>query len=256
MRFQDDDAFCRYVAGELAGLADVVAVALGGSRAAGTHRPDSDWDFGIYYRGNFSPDALRALGWAGEVCELGAWGGGVFNGGAWLEVDGRRVDVHYRDLNDVELRLAEAREGRFHIERLLFHLAGIPSYFVVAELARARVLHGELPKPEYPDALRQAAQRTWWNDARLHLAYAKAAHASRGHVVHVAGAIARATCEAAHAILASRGQWVTNEKTLLDDAGLRDADAWLTGLEPGRLVEAVDRVADNLAKAIAAAQAP
>jgi predicted nucleotidyltransferase len=27
-----------------------MAVALGGSRAAGTQRPDSDWDFSLYYR--------------------------------------------------------------------------------------------------------------------------------------------------------------------------------------------------------------
>jgi hypothetical protein len=49
----------------------------------------------------------------------------VFNGGAWLRVQGRPVDVHYRDLDDVEHQVAEAREGRFGIERLMFHLAGV-----------------------------------------------------------------------------------------------------------------------------------
>jgi predicted nucleotidyltransferase len=44
----------------------VRAVTLGGSRAAGTTRPDSDWDFAVYYRGTFSPDSLRALGWPGN----------------------------------------------------------------------------------------------------------------------------------------------------------------------------------------------
>jgi hypothetical protein len=32
---------------------------------------------------------------------------------AWLQVDGRRVDLHYRDLDDVEHWLAEAHVGRF-----------------------------------------------------------------------------------------------------------------------------------------------
>jgi len=265
MRFADDGAFCRYVADELARLPRVVAVALGGSRAAKTHRPDSDWDFAIYYRGDFSPASLRALGWAGEVSELGAWGGGVFNGGAWLEVDGRRVDVHYRDLNDVVRRVAEAREGRFHVERLLFHLAGIPSYIVVAELARAQVLHGVLPKPEYPEALRRAARAAWWGSAQLNLAYAKASHAPRGHVTDVAGAIARAACESAHAILAARGQWITNEKTLLEEAGLAGeageagasgVDAFLTGLSPHGLAEVIDRAAAWLANAVAASPEP
>ncbi|MEU1843426.1 nucleotidyltransferase domain-containing protein [Micromonospora sediminicola] len=39
----------------------VVAVALGGSRARGDHRPDSDWDLGLYYRGEPDLAALRAV---------------------------------------------------------------------------------------------------------------------------------------------------------------------------------------------------
>ena len=72
------------------------------SRALGTDTETSDWDFALYYRSNFDPDGLRALGFSGEVFDVGAWGGGVMNGGAWLTIEGRRVDVMYRDLNDVE----------------------------------------------------------------------------------------------------------------------------------------------------------
>ena len=134
-----DEEFADYVASRLAGLPGVLAVSLGGSRASGASRPDSDWDFAVYYRGRFDPGDLGALGWPGEVSAIGGWGGGVFNGGAWLRVEGRPVDVHYRDLDDVEHQIAEAREGRFRIERLMFHLAGIPTYVVVAELALHRV---------------------------------------------------------------------------------------------------------------------
>ncbi len=42
----------------LAELPGVVAVALGGSRALGTARLDSDWDIGLYYRGRFDPGPL------------------------------------------------------------------------------------------------------------------------------------------------------------------------------------------------------
>jgi predicted nucleotidyltransferase len=136
-----DIAFARRIADGLRAVPGVTAVALGGSRAAGTHRPDSDWDFSLYYRGQFEPDDLRRTGWPGQIFPLGGWGGGVFNGGAWLRVDGTPVDIHYRDLNDVEFRLAEARDGRFRIERLPFHLAGIPTYIVVAELAVHVVLY-------------------------------------------------------------------------------------------------------------------
>jgi hypothetical protein len=247
----DDGGFLAYVTERLAALPHVEAVALGGSRATGTHRAGSDWDLAVYYRGAFSPDDVRALGWPGEVFELGGWGGGVFNGGAWLTVRDRRVDVHYRDLDDVGHHLAEAREGRFGIERLLFHLAGIPTYVVVAELAINRVLHGDLPRPEYPEALRRSAPPRWRGEAAATLGYARGAHAARGHLIECAGAIATAAAQTAHAVLAARGRWVTNEKTLLDQAGLRGIDRILTALTPGpeALTAAIDETATALERA-------
>jgi Polymerase beta, Nucleotidyltransferase len=38
------------------------AVNLGGSRARGDFRPDSDWDFAVYYRGEIDPRPLEELG--------------------------------------------------------------------------------------------------------------------------------------------------------------------------------------------------
>jgi predicted nucleotidyltransferase len=254
MRFSDLD-FAHHVAGYLAALPTVEAVALGGSRAAGTHRVDSDWDFAVYYRGPFDPAHLRAAGWPGEISEVGGWGGGVFNGGAWLSVDERRVDVHYRDLTDVEHHLAEARAGRFRVENLLFHLAGVPTYIVVAELAGNQVLRGSLPRPDYPPALRVHAPAAWWTRAQLTLSYARDAHAPRGNALDCAGAAARACCETAHAILAARGEWITNEKRLLDRAGLRSLDALVAGMtpEPTALTAVLERISDTLSAAVAGA---
>ncbi|MFC4004986.1 nucleotidyltransferase domain-containing protein [Prauserella oleivorans] len=227
----NDDQFVTHVADRLAGLPAVHAVALGGSRARGTHTPDSDWDFAVYYRGSFQPSDLRALGWEGEVFELGAWGG-IFNSGAWLTIDGRHVDVHYRDLDAIEHELAEAGHGRFRWEPLAFHLAGIPSYLLLAELAGARVLHGSLPRPADPDALRTAAAQQWRQQASLTLRYAQDAFVRRGQATELAGALATAAMQMAHAVLARRGEWVTNEKRLLARAGLRDVDAVIAGLRP------------------------
>jgi Nucleotidyltransferase domain len=250
---RSDSEFRDYVVGRLADLPAVRAVTLGGSRAAGTNRPDSDWDFAVYYRGAFSPDNLRAIGWPGQVFEIGGWGGGVFNGGAWLQVDGRKVDVHYRDLDDVDHQLAEARAGRFGIERLMFHLAGVPTYVVIAELATNTVLAGDLPRPAYPDALRKAAPPRWWQDAQATLAYGRTAYAPHRKLTEAAGAIATAACQAAHAVLAATGQWVINEKALLARAGLRDVDEVLAGLTPDadRLARALDDAEALLQAAVA-----
>jgi predicted nucleotidyltransferase len=239
----DDDAFLEYAAGRLGELPGVEAVTLGGSRAAGTHRPDSDWDFGIYYRGRFDPQVLRDIGWPGEVSEIGGWSDGVFNGGAWLEIAGRRADVHYRDLDTIDYEISAAREGRFRIEPLMFHLAGIPSYLILAELALGQVLRGRPPAPEYPAALRARAPRVWRDRAERTFGYARANCAPYGRVAQCAGLVAQAASQSAHAVLAARGQWVTNEKTLLARAGLSQVDEFIamTGPEPAGLSGVVDR---------------
>jgi hypothetical protein len=251
-----DQAFLDTTADRLAALPAVRAVTLGGSRAQGTHRPDSDWDLAVYYRGAFDPDDLRALGWQGEVSGIGGWGGGVFNGGAWLTIDERRVDLHYRDLDVVEHETAQAEAGRFGVEPLMFHLAGIPTYLVVAELAVNEVLRGELPRPAYPEALRVTAPEHWYGAATATLAYAKAGHAPRGALTQVAGAIALAATQTAHAVLAARGQWVTNEKGLVERAGLGSTDVLLTRLttDPRSLAAAVTRAEELLSEAMEAAR--
>ncbi|MFJ7180594.1 nucleotidyltransferase domain-containing protein [Streptomyces massasporeus] len=251
-------AFLDTLAERLALLPAVEAVTLGGSRAQGTERPDSDWDLAVYYRGAFDPADLRAVGWEGEVCEIGAWGGGVFNGGAWLTVEGRSVDVHYRDLDAVEHELAEAEAGRFRVEPLMFHLAGIPTYLLVAELAINKVLRGELPRPDaYPRALRESAPAHWHGRAAATLAYARAGHAPKNAVTQVAGAIALAATQTAHAVLAARGEWVTNEKGLVARAGLAEVDAVVGDLTggPAALARAVTDVETLLARAVAAVTA-
>ncbi|MGW3678559.1 nucleotidyltransferase family protein [Streptomyces prasinus] len=252
-----DQAFLDATADRLAALPGVRAVTLGGSRAQGTERPDSDWDLAVYYRGAFDPDDLRAVGWEGEVSDLGGWGGGVFNGGAWLTVDGRRVDVHYRDLDVVEHELAEAEHGRFRVEPLMFHLAGIPTYLLVAELAINEVLRGEPPRSAaYPRALRETAPPRWYGTATATLAYAKAGHAPRGAVTQAAGAVALAATQTAHAVMAARGEWVTNEKGLIERAGLADVDALTEGLtrSPDALVRAVADAETLLRRAVETAR--
>ena len=253
----DEQPFVDYVSDRLYELPGVKAVSLGGSRGQGTNRPDSDWDFAIYYRAHFDPQSLRDTGWSGEVFEVGGWSDGVFNGGAWLEIDGRRVDVHYRDLDTIDREIAGTREGRFRVEPLMFHLAGIPTYLVLAELAVHRVLRGRLPRPDYPIALRQTAPRVWWDRADRTFGYARANHAPYGRLAQCAGLTAQAASQAAHAVLAAAGEWVTNEKTLLTRAGLRRVDEFIAtaGLTPDGLTRAVDQCHDFCAERVRQATA-
>src|SRR5919204_6601211 len=113
----------RHLAESLREISGVVAVTLGGSQAGGMAREDSDWDFGLYYRDLISADDVRALGFEGEVVEPGEWGR-LVNGGAWLTLDGQRVDLLYRDLADVEHWTAEAEAGRVEVDRVGGGVAG------------------------------------------------------------------------------------------------------------------------------------
>jgi predicted nucleotidyltransferase len=242
-----------HVADSLQNLPGVEAVALGGSRAQGTHRPDSDWDVAIYYRDGFDPQSVRDLDWPGQISELGGWGP-IYNGGGKLEVDGRQIDIHYRDLRLIEEIHDKACRGEFDIVRLLFHQAGIPTYILLAELGINQPLRGELPQWDYPDALRRSAPGIWWSCAELTLHYAKEGHARHGRIAQCAGLLSEAACHTAQAILARRGEWVTNEKQLLTKAGLRAIDQVVAelGTEPESLLRATDRARDLLE---AAAQA-
>lgn len=232
------------LAGELRALPGVEAIALGGSRAHGTAHEDSDWDLGVYYRGRFEPDSVRALGYEGVVTEIGEWGGGVFNGGAWLTVGGERVDLLWRDLDVVDREIGEARAGRWRLEPLMFHLTGIPTYLVVAELDGTVTLSGTLPTVAYPDALRERAGHDWADRAELTLDRARG-HARRRRTTACLGLLAVGALEFAHAIAATRGRWVTNDKTLLVAAGLQEVDDVVASVGAGpdaeRLTAAVDR---------------
>jgi predicted nucleotidyltransferase len=227
---------------QVARVPGVIAVTLGGSRARSTARPDSDWDIGLYYRGDIDTVAIRELGYAGHVTEPGEWGR-IVNGGAWLEIDGERVDLLYRDLDVVEHWTAEADAGRFEIDHVGGHVAGLPTYVLAGELALGTVLHGSLPRPSFTPVLRRAAPPRWEGDAAFSLLVAEH-NAARGDVAGCAGLLVRAVMAAAHARLASQGTWVLNEKGLVSRAGLDKAAEILTavGQTPQRLQDSVARM--------------
>ncbi|MGX5694772.1 nucleotidyltransferase domain-containing protein [Agromyces soli] len=246
-----DGSFVEYVADGLNDLPGVEGVALGGSRAQGTNRPDSDWDFAVYYRDAFDPESVRNLGWPGHLTDIGGWGR-VFNGGGALTVDSRSIDIHYRNLDFIEEVHDDALRGEYTVEPLLFQQAGLPSYILLAELGINRHLRGELPKWDYPDALRSSAPRRWWSGADLTLRYAAEGYARYGKVAQCAGFLSEAACRSGHAILAHRGEWVTNEKQLLKRAGLSEIDNVVAelGVEPEGLLRGASRARSLLVRAI------
>jgi len=232
---------------KLADIPGVVGATLGGSRAVGRQRPDSDWDVGLYYRGRLDANDVRALGFEGTVVDPGAWGR-LVDGGAWLTIEGERVDILYRDLDFVAHWITEAEAGRFDIDSVYGYVAGMATYVLAGELALCRVLHGELPRPSFPDALRASAPPRWRSLAQHSLAVARN-RALAGDVVSFGGLCSTAVIAEAQARLAENGKWVLNEKDTATRAGLEDVGETFArmGGSPESLCARLERVREIIA---------
>ncbi|MGW0484396.1 nucleotidyltransferase domain-containing protein [Nonomuraea sp. NPDC003214] len=218
-------AYVEQMAARLAEVPGVRGVMLGGSRARGEHGPGSDWDLGVYYRGELDLGALRALAGPGvEVAGPGGWGPWV-NGGAWLTVGGVAVDWILRDLDRVERVWADCREGRYEVAIQAGHPLGFWSPCYPGEVALGQVLadpSGELARLRaevavYPEPLRRALTAGAWEAEFLTGIAAKSA--ARADGLHVALCLSRAFGVLAQALYAADRRWCLNEKGALAVAG-------------------------------------
>jgi hypothetical protein len=239
----------------------IVAVMLGGSRARGTHAPDSDTDLGLYYRPPLDLEALQAIaGEAGQVTAPGEWGPWV-DGGAWLTIDGAGVDWIYRDLDRVRRSVDDAAEGQYAFHAQTGHPLGVPDFAYAAEVALGKVLAdptGELAALHnrllvYPPKLADHLIGALWEADFLIKVARKAV--TRQDVTYVSGCLFRAFGVCAHALHGAAGAWLTNEKGAIAAAaalpgappGFRArVEAVVSGLDPDpiRLTAALDAAAD------------
>ncbi|MFJ6944734.1 nucleotidyltransferase domain-containing protein [Streptomyces wuyuanensis] len=251
------------MAARLAEVRGVRAVVLGGSRARGTHRPGSDWDLGVYYRGAVDVAALARLaaeltGGPVEVAGPGGWGPWV-NGGAWLTVDGAAVDWILRDLDRVERVWADCRAGRYEVAVQAGHPLGFWSPAYAGEVALCRVLAdpaGEVTALRaetavYPEPLRAALVGAAW-EAEFSVA-AAAKSAPGGDVLHAGLCLSRAFGVLAQSLHAYHRVWCLNEKGALAAAAALPAapqdlvarvEAALRGLGPEAVAAAAALTAE------------
>ena len=214
----------------------VEGIALGGSRARGTHRPTSDYDLGIYYRDGLDIAGLQELAdeystTPAEVTEPGEWGPWV-DGGGWLVIGDVHVDFIYRSVERVSTVWADCCEGRYVNAIQAGHPLGFWSHAYAGELALCRPIGNwstrlsELHQAtaEYPDALSTALAAAIW-ESSFSIANARKA-TDRADVAFVAGCLFRAAGVMAQALHGSAKQWLINEKgAITSAAALHNAPA-------------------------------
>ena len=172
------------------------------------------------------------------------------NGGAWLTLGGDRVDVLLRDLDVVDHWTHRAEQGEFEVDALLGYIAGVPTYMLTGELASCVPLRGDAAAIEevpYPRRLIERAPSIWRCCRSFSLEYARK-HAKRGNRIGAIGQVSKAIMEEGHAVLSERGQWVCNEKRLIelaDLSGVHDLFEHVP-LEPSVLLHWVDLVAERV----------
>lgn len=228
-----NDRLVERITSALASVPGTAAVVLGGSQARGTATPESDHDFGIYYEPETPIDvaALRSavLPLLDDpdryiITPIGEWGPRI-NGGAWLSVEGSKVDLLYRDLGRVRAVIDDCKAGHISMDYQPGHPHGFCSSIHAGEVAICRPL-SDPPKiidrlkaqvHPFPAALKRALiDRFHWE---VQFAIDNAALAiKRTDQTHVAGCTYRALCCIAQVLFACNERYLINEKGALAEA--------------------------------------
>jgi predicted nucleotidyltransferase len=211
----------------LSRITGMQAIVLGGSYARGRARPDSDIDLGLLYRPDvpFSIAELAAI--AREVNDTPdpvvtlfyEWGPWV-NGGSWLTIGGQRVDLLYKNLDQLEQVITDAQAGRYEHAYHQHPPFGFYSDTYLAELESCIPLYdpGELLAPlkrslaPYPEPLRRRLIQDNVHAAQFELYNAtKAAEAADPYLTNAC--LIRIINRVVHALFALNGRYRSNDKT-------------------------------------------
>jgi len=213
---------------QLGAIPGVKAVVLGGSHARGRALPESDIDLYIFYSEAtpFSIEGIRDLAERVDdnpkpvVTDFYGWGPWV-NGGAWLTIDGQRVDFVYRSLEHVERVITEAEAGQYELDYTQQPPFGFFSPAYLGEIAvcyplfdpedRLDVLKRRIAK--YPDSLRSAVVQDYLWQAELALTAFAPKFVKRSDPYGVGACLTRAVNQIILVLFALNRRYFIDDKT-------------------------------------------
>ena len=227
---------------KLEGLPGVVGVVLGGSRAKGEHRADSDIDIGIYYDVNkgFETESVGEIATelddehrTGLITPLGAWGPWV-NGGGWLVIGGYHVDFLFRDARRVSrviedclkgIVTADYQTGHPHAYLNLMYMGEVDLCRILAD-PEGRIAELKAKTRPYPKSLQDAVIGRFLFEASFSLMFADA-NRDRDDLAYVSGCCFRTVACLNHVLFAKNEEYCINEKravAMVDRFALKPKD--------------------------------
>jgi hypothetical protein len=215
---------------KLSGVKNLVAVVLGGSYASGTQYTGSDLDVGLYYfeANPFAIDDIRRVAQSmltegtPTVTDFYGWGNWV-NGGAWIHTPQGKVDFLYRNIDQVQQTIEEARQdGLNHHDYDQQPAYGFYSVIYLAETQICLPLYdpegvvADLKQQVevYPPKLKaKTLADTLWQ-AEFTLLHARG-FAAQGDVYNAAGCLTRAATNLTQALFALNERYFIRDKQVM-----------------------------------------
>lgn len=212
---------------KLDGVPGIVGIVLGGSRARGTHRVDSDIDIGIYYdeSAGFNVQTLSSIATRLDdehrtnlITSIGEWGPWV-NGGGWLVIHGYHVDFIFRDVTRVDQVIDDCCKGSITPHYQTGHPHAYLNVMYMGEISVCKILSdptnqmGDLKAKtkSYPKALQQAIINWFIFEASFSLMLADKS-ADQDDVSYVAGHCFRSISSLNQVLFAKNEEYCINEK--------------------------------------------
>jgi Nucleotidyltransferase domain len=228
-----NDPILEIVVPGLVEVPGIAAIVLGGSRARDTASAGSDYDLGLYIEHGAALDTSRLLDAVrtfvdrpqdAAVTPVGEWGKWIVGGG-WLSVRGHKVDLLYRNLEDVAEVIRSCSAGGITMDYQPGHPHGFCSAIWMGEVALCRPLHdpsGRIAQMKrmtspYPEPLARAIVRRFQWEIAFGIDNARGA-VGRGDATHIAGCVYRALCCVAQVLFAINRRYLINEKGALSEA--------------------------------------
>jgi predicted nucleotidyltransferase len=245
----DLNTFLQDIVDQLKKVKGLQAIVLGGSWASDTQRPDSDIDLGLFYSESSPLDVthIKKVAFALNdianpvVTDLGGWGRWV-NGGAWLTIQGQRVDFLYKNIDFISTIIDDCKRGVIQWDYFQQPPYGFYSYMYCAEIQMSKILFdpvGAVQKLQskvthYPQALKNKIINAFVWDAEFTLQVAKKS-AKRGEVYFVAGCLTRIASNLVQVLYALNETYFISDKRLY-------RDVVLFGMKPQNLTERLDHI--------------